>query len=224
MLRRVVIQTSRPTRARNAEEKQRRRSQILAAAERLWQTSSYSDLSMNQVAREANLAKGTLYLYFATKEELFLALLNEHLHDWFQEMHRLLAQHPPRTADEIATLIIDSARNRESLRRLLMLLGTVLERNVSPENLRYFYRSLRQRVQPILKQLPIKPEQGLSLLISVYALTVGWHQVTATKMHTPSDDAFGLPGQYRQLSFEQGFGANLRAIVQELTVLPTPTP
>ena len=54
----------RPARARSAEEKNQRRDDILRAAERLWTSTTYAELSMNQVAREAKLAKGTLYLYF----------------------------------------------------------------------------------------------------------------------------------------------------------------
>lgn len=48
---------------------------ILDAAERLFVRYGYRKSSMDDVAREAGIAKGTVYLYFAGKEALFRALL-----------------------------------------------------------------------------------------------------------------------------------------------------
>ena len=46
----MVSAPNRPARARSAAEKTQRRDDILRAAERLWNTSTYTDLSMNHVA------------------------------------------------------------------------------------------------------------------------------------------------------------------------------
>ena len=48
---------------------------ILDAAERLFVRYGYRKSSMDDVAREAGIAKGTVYLYYAGKEALFRALL-----------------------------------------------------------------------------------------------------------------------------------------------------
>ena len=61
-------------RARNTEDKQQRRQAILDVAWALFQETSYAAVTMNGVAERAGLAKGTMYLYFKTKEELFLTL------------------------------------------------------------------------------------------------------------------------------------------------------
>ena len=68
------------SRARTDDEKQARRQFILATAEQLLRREGFDTFTMNKLAAEAELAKGTLYLYFATREELFLALYTE-LHD-----------------------------------------------------------------------------------------------------------------------------------------------
>ena len=94
--------TVRPARARSPEEKGQRRDDILRAAEQLWTRTPHADLSMNQVAREAGLAKGTLYLYFDTREELFLALLTEHLRAWVGELTTRLDERRPATPGEVA--------------------------------------------------------------------------------------------------------------------------
>ena len=60
-------------RARRSEDKAKRRAAILRAATELW--SSGSDLSMTDVARRAGITKGTVYLYFETRQQLMRAVL-----------------------------------------------------------------------------------------------------------------------------------------------------
>ena len=59
-----------PITARRQEEKERRRNDILDAAERVASASGLESLSMDQVAREARLSRGLLYVYFQDKHDL----------------------------------------------------------------------------------------------------------------------------------------------------------
>jgi AcrR family transcriptional regulator len=53
----------------------RRREQILAAASRVFARQGFHRSTVRQVAQEAGIADGTIYLYFRSKRELLLALL-----------------------------------------------------------------------------------------------------------------------------------------------------
>src|SRR5215469_8139720 len=55
----------------------RRRAQILAAASRVFARQGFHRTTVREVAREAGIADGTIYLYFASKQELLLALLGQ---------------------------------------------------------------------------------------------------------------------------------------------------
>ena len=55
----------------------RRQAQILAAARRVFAHQGFHRTTVREVAREAGLADGTIYLYFANKQELLLALLGQ---------------------------------------------------------------------------------------------------------------------------------------------------
>src|SRR5437660_210309 len=55
----------------------RRRAQILAAASRVFARQGFHRTTVREIAREAGLADGTIYLYFASKRELLLALLGQ---------------------------------------------------------------------------------------------------------------------------------------------------
>jgi AcrR family transcriptional regulator len=59
---------------RKEREKERRRQQIMLAAKRVFSEKGFNKTTMEDIAREAELSTGTLYLYFKNKEELFASL------------------------------------------------------------------------------------------------------------------------------------------------------
>lgn len=59
---------------RKAREKERRRKRIIDAAERVIFSKSHEQATMDEIAEEAELSKGTLYLYFKNKTELYIAI------------------------------------------------------------------------------------------------------------------------------------------------------
>lgn len=60
---------------RRKREKEQRKTEILDAAERLFFSRSYDDVPMDEIAREVELNKATIYLYFKNKESLFAAIV-----------------------------------------------------------------------------------------------------------------------------------------------------
>lgn len=62
---------------RRRKERERRRQTILEAAQRVFASRGLAAATMDQVAAEAELSKGTLYLYFPSKDELFMVLAAE---------------------------------------------------------------------------------------------------------------------------------------------------
>ena len=59
---------------RKEREKERRRQQILIAAKRVFYNKGFAKVTMEDIAREAELSPGTLYLYFKSKDELCASL------------------------------------------------------------------------------------------------------------------------------------------------------
>jgi AcrR family transcriptional regulator len=171
-------------RARQIHEKEARRQEILGAAARLWDRLDFAQLSMAMVARESALAKGTLYLYFRTKEELFLAMTEEELLSWFEEIDEALAR-GRREMDgaELAALLVRSLAARSRLPRLLSILHTGLERNIehlTALRFRQFLATRTLRTGRLLeRRLPHLAEgHGVQLLLRVHALALGFWQMT----------------------------------------------
>ena len=59
---------------RKEREKEQRRNEILNAAEKVFFSKGFNYATMDEVAEEAELSKGTLYLYFKNKEDLYFAI------------------------------------------------------------------------------------------------------------------------------------------------------
>jgi len=169
-------------RARHENQKQERRQAIVAVARQLFEQSSFEAVSMAGVAGQAGLAKGTLYLYFRTKEEMFLALLEEEFAGWFDELDAGLALLPARAGGERFVALVSAAlERRPTLIRLLAILHTIVEQNVDDEAALRFKLELRQRLVHsgalIDERLELAQGQGAVLLLQVYALVIGYQSM-----------------------------------------------
>jgi AcrR family transcriptional regulator len=171
-------------RARSDEDKQERRNAILTTAWRMYtRDPSFSAFTMAALAKQAGLAKGTLYLYFRTKEELFLALLENGFNAWFDVLDaRLDAAGAEWTPGDAADVIVRSIRGRETLARLLSILPTIVEHNVDYDAALRFKRQVMRRADVtghrLEARLPfLRPGEGARLLVHLHALVIGVWQL-----------------------------------------------
>ena len=66
---------------RKERERERRRQQIMVAAKRVFTDKGFSKATMEDIAKEAELSPGTLYLYFKNKDDLFFSLMTPVIDD-----------------------------------------------------------------------------------------------------------------------------------------------
>jgi AcrR family transcriptional regulator len=59
---------------RKERERERRRQQIMVAAKRVFSVKGFTKTTIEDIAKEAELSPGTLYLYFKNKDELYASL------------------------------------------------------------------------------------------------------------------------------------------------------
>jgi AcrR family transcriptional regulator len=75
------------TQKRREKEKEQRRNLILDAAQTLFFSKNYNEITIEEIAEKAQLAKGTLYTYFKSKEALYSAVALRGVHK-MNEMFR----------------------------------------------------------------------------------------------------------------------------------------
>ncbi|MCA2960947.1 MAG: TetR family transcriptional regulator [Silvanigrellales bacterium] len=152
-------------RAIQFEDKENKRKQIVIAARELFTVRDFFFVKMEDVATKAGVAKGTLYLYFGTKEELFLAVAETEIGEWFESLYgavediskrssenATLASNIPRIAGELSTLIASTLKKHPTIPRDLSLLFNILEHNVSDDKMLAFKSQLIARLDALCEQ------------------------------------------------------------------------
>ncbi len=106
-----------------AVRKQKRKEQILQAAARIFARKSYWETDMESICRQARLAKGTVYLYFNSKEELFTCLIESILNKFLVRIRDLLEQKLSvlPTLEKLMTLYLDFFQEHSAYFTILFL-------------------------------------------------------------------------------------------------------
>jgi AcrR family transcriptional regulator len=169
-------------RARSPADKASRRSTIVSAAASVLERRPYAGLTMADVAREARVAKGTLFLYFPSKEALFLDLADQLLDEWLGGLHRDVARDTGTLLPgELAAILTASLAVRPLLARLLPLCTGVLEQNVPAALVAEFRHHLMRRLFAtgalVEQRLRLaRNGDGVRALRYAYALIIGLRQ------------------------------------------------
>jgi len=157
------------------EERRQRRDQVAAVAAGLFLEGGWAGLTLDQVAKKAGMAKGSLFLHFGSKEDLLLHAVGNAFEAWTDRLGRLVPK--PAPAD-LAHAVLGTLRADPALLPLLGLMGPVLEGNCSPEAIVAFKERLADRMGSLAGRwapwVPqVTPEEWFSLFLEVYALTLG---------------------------------------------------
>jgi TetR/AcrR family transcriptional regulator, fatty acid metabolism regulator protein len=133
---------------RSLKEKQRaeRENLILQAAEEMLAERGYHETSMDEIAQRVGIAKGTLYLHFASKEALVMALFQRNLHGFLQDVDQIVASPlgPRAKLEAILQTIITGGLSKRS-----QLLVTLAQH---PELRKVIFDEKHERLQQIWQQ------------------------------------------------------------------------
>lgn len=145
---------------RKEKEKQQRRDDILRAAKEVFFGKGLMSATMDEIAEKAELSKGTLYLYFASKEELYLSLLDEGDQIFMAMMQKELV--PTLSAEELirktATVYYMFYQQHPDYFNIMFFLHHGdLEDKVSPE----FYKTCMCRAEETLKMIEGIIQKGI---------------------------------------------------------------
>jgi len=184
-------------RARSNEQKLFRRQQIMTAATGLLHDVGYDGFSMALLAERAGVAKGTLYLYFKTREEVFLALYDASLVRW----SHVFIGHLDQTISDLhyAETLYDTAFADGTFVPLQARLEKVIEHNVSIDQLvlskRNFLSTIDHLSNATASALDLSNEQATEVIKTMGVLLVGVAGADLAPSLTDED----IPSDIRQL-------------------------
>ena len=166
-----------------AEDKAARRTAILDAAEALLTHDSENFAAVAQVAEVAGLAKGTVYLYFQTKEEIIMAVHERHSQALFGSIDAMFAEAgvdltPARAVDGFCQFV----RATPLYLQLGCFCHQTMKRNINLEVVYQFRLRTAEHMQHagamLERSFPaLAPGAGLQLLHDTYAFALGAWQL-----------------------------------------------
>ena len=148
---------------KTAEQIASRREEIVNACEKLYQTMSFKEITLKEIGREVPFSRPTIYNYFQTKEEIFLALFEREYDRWNAELSSILENNEKLGKEELAEKLAASLSNRVQLLKLLSMNNYDMEANSRAELLTDFkkaYGRSMQLVRAILAKF--RPEKSPS--------------------------------------------------------------
>lgn len=108
---------------RRKREKENRKNAILKAARKLFFEKGFKPVTVESIAKKAELSKGSIYLYYNSKEEIYTQILLSDI-DKFHERISDLLQNPSSASEallKLANIYVDFFLNDRELFRILMI-------------------------------------------------------------------------------------------------------
>ncbi len=140
-----------------------RKQEIINACEKLYQTKSFKEITLKEISTETSMTRTSIYNYFETKEEIFLALLQREYELWNAELNEIMTEFPKLTGEEFADKLARSLENRKQLLKIMSMNHYDMESNSRPERLAEFKsaygNSLRTVMNCLEKYFPEMPNQ-----------------------------------------------------------------
>ena len=118
-----------------------RREEIINACEKLYQTMSFKEITLKEIGKVVPFSRPTIYNYFQTKEEIFLALFEREYDRWNEDLLLILNSHDAMTKEEPADAVTKSVASRPQLLKLLAMNNYDMEEASRQEMLTAFKTS-----------------------------------------------------------------------------------
>lgn len=118
-----------------------RKNEIIDACALLYKEMSFKDITIKEIGKITSFSRTSIYNYFQTKEEIFLALLGREYNDWVKQLEMMKQEKKQGSVDEFASLLAHTLEERPMLLKLLSMNHYDMEENSRMENLIEFKKA-----------------------------------------------------------------------------------
>ncbi len=141
-----------------------RKEEIIAACRKLYETMSFKDITLKEIGQQTSFTRTSIYNYFETKEEIFLALFAQEYECFSRDLDSLCEQKHSMTLDELASALAHALERRPLMLKLLSMNMYDMEANSRMERLVAFktaYGASKDALDRCLKKfVPTLDEKG----------------------------------------------------------------
>lgn len=130
-----------------------RKEEIVRACASLYETMSFKDITIKDIGAATSFTRTSIYNYFHTKEEIFLALFQQEYEEWTAELEQVAAENETMTGDEVAQTLARSLEKRGMLLKLLSMNLYDMEENSRIERLVLFKTAYGNSIYAVMHLL-----------------------------------------------------------------------
>ena len=130
-----------------------RREEILSACEKLYQTMSFKEITLKDIAGATSFTRTSIYNYFQTKEEIFLALMQKEYELWVAELDAMASAYTAMSIESFSSMLAHSLEKRSMLLKLLSMNHFDMEENSRAECLVDFKRAYGASIDAVRRCL-----------------------------------------------------------------------
>ena len=127
-----------------------RREEIINACEKLYQTMSFKEITIKEIGNVTSFTRTSIYNYFQTKEEIFLALLKREYELWIGSLKQTMEQVKEMTKDEFASMLAHSLEERAQLLKIMSMNHYDMETGSRPEHLAAFKVAYGESIRTVM--------------------------------------------------------------------------
>ena len=112
-----------------------RKEEIIKACKELYKTENFKDITIKHIGEKTTFSRTSIYNYFQTKEEIFLALFQREYERWIEDLNKMYEQNNVLSKEEFAKNLAHTIEKRPTLLKLLSMNMYDMEENSRMENL-----------------------------------------------------------------------------------------
>ena len=98
-----------------------RKQEIIEACKTLYEEQSFDSVSILKIAEYTSFTRTSIYNYFETKEEIFLAIFQQEYEKWADQLNTFIAEGGEKSREEVAQTIASSLEERPLMLKLLSM-------------------------------------------------------------------------------------------------------
>ena len=118
-----------------------RKKEIISACRKLYETMSFKDITLKEIGKQTSFTRTSIYNYFETKEEIFLALFAEEYELFVEDLDELRQQREMLPPDELSSELAHALERRPLMLKLLSMNLYDMEANSRMERLVEFKKA-----------------------------------------------------------------------------------
>ena len=130
-----------------------RKEEIINACAALYETMSFKEITLKEIGLRTSFTRTSIYNYFQTKEEIFLALLQREYQAWTGDLETVLRRHDAMTADEFADILASTLEKRTCMLKLESMNLYDMEGSSRMENLVSFKKTYARAMEAVTRCL-----------------------------------------------------------------------